>query len=415
MRARVVILISILTALLCGCAKDSDRSGFPKKEFVMVYYCAGFNNLSSSIQDNLDVLKSGDIPFQTSKHKLLTFTHFSKSDINFTDLTESHLVHLYKSFGTVHADTLYTISKERSASDPEVMKEVLEKVAQLFPNAHYGLVVSSHGTGWLPAGKYSSGNVIQFGGKKHAGNLPLYRYNENEDGPRVKTFGAEVEVINGQKYSVEMSIQSMAAAIPMHLDYLLFDACLMGGIEVAYEFKDVADKVAFSPTEVLSEGFDYSDVSALIGDTTDIDAFCKKYFDHYDTSPRERSATISVVKTSGLDALAAASKNLFSTYRSAINSLGVNSGVQRYYRSNHHWFFDFRDALVKANIPLQDLAAVDAALNDCISYKAATPSFLGIQIVDYSGLSMYLPGAGDAQLNEFYKTLAWNKATNLVE
>ena len=61
------------------------------------------------------------------------------------------------------------------------------------------------------------------------------------------------------------------------------------------------------------------------------------------------------------------------------------------------------------------MAELDAALAECISYKAATPSFLGIAIKNYSGLSMYLPGAGDTQLNEFYKTLAWNKATNLVE
>ena len=60
-------------------------------------------------------------------------------------------------------------------------------------------------------------------------------------------------------------------------------------------------------------------------------------------------------------------------------------------------------------------AAAEAALNGCISYKAATPYFLELQINTYSGLSMYLPSVGDAQLNEFYKTLAWNKATNLVE
>ena len=54
--------------------------------------------------------------------------------------------------------------------------------------------------------------------------------------------------------------------------------------------------------------------------------------------------------------------------------------------------------------------------------RVATPQFLGIEIKNYSGLSMYLPSATidkdgkiDAQLNEFYRTLAWNKATYLVE
>ncbi|MBR5703260.1 MAG: hypothetical protein IKX45_03305 [Bacteroidales bacterium] len=415
MRVKMAILFAAIAILLCGCTKESDRSGYPRKEFVMVYYCAGFNNLSSDIRNNLEVMKSGDIPFKTSKHKLLSFTHLSKSDTNFGDLTESHLVHLYKEFNAVHADTLYTIDKSRFASDPEVLREVMEKVAELYPNAHYGLVVSSHGTGWLPAGRYSSGSYIQFSGKKRNAVLPFYRYNEDSDDPRVKSFGAEVQMKDGQKYSVEMSIQSMVQAIPVHLDYILFDACLMGGVEVAYEFKDVADKVAFSPTEVLSEGFDYSDISDLLSDNVSIEAFCKKYFDYYDKTYRTRSATISVVNTSGLEALAAASKLVFNTYRSSMNSLTTLSGIQRYYRADHHWFFDFRDILVKANVSATDLAAVDAALNGCISYKAATPYFLELQINTYSGLSMYLPSVGDAQLNEFYKTLAWNKATNLVE
>ena len=414
MRIKTTILLIAAIAVLCGCMKEPDRSKYPREEFVMVFYGAGFNNLSSDIRNNLSVMQEGDLPFRNSKHRLLAYTHFSKSDDNFTDLTKSHLVHLYKDFGIVHADTLLTVDETRSACEPDVLREVLEKVAELYPNAHYGLVVSSHGTGWLPAGKYSSGSYIQFSKKKPADSLPIYSH-DSYDGPKVKTFGAEVEVMNGKRYSREMTIQSMAAAIPIHLDYLLFDACLMGGIEVAYEFKDVADKVAFSPTEVLSEGFDYSVISDLIGDSPNIDAFCERYFDYYDKGPREHSATISVVRTSGLDALATVSKKLFSNYRSSIGSLTTFSGVQRYYRSDHHWFFDFRDILAKAMVSGEEMAELDAALAGCISYKAATPSFLGIAIKNYSGLSMYLPGAGDTQLNEFYKTLAWNKATNLVE
>lgn len=415
MRIKAVILAAVFAAVICGCTKQSDRSHFPRNEFVLVYYCAGFNNLSSDIKYNLHVMESGDIPFKSSKHKLLAFTHFSVNDVNFSELTESHLVHISNNYGQILRDTLLTIDKTRSASDAEVLREVLEKVAQLYPNAHYGLVVSSHGTGWLPAGKYSSGNYIQFRRKPQGGALTVYNYNANPEEPKVKTFGAEVEIKDGVKYSREMTIQSMAAAIPIHLDYLLFDACLMGGIEVAYEFKDVADKVAFSPTEVLSEGFDYSDISDLLSDAPSIDAFCNRYFDYYDKSARERAATISVVKTSGLDALAQTSRKLFNNYRSSIAGLNTASGIQRYYRSDHHWFFDLRDILFKAGISESDLAELDAALDGCISYKAATPSFLGIQITSYSGLSMYLPSVGDSDLNEFYKTLAWNKATNLVE
>lgn len=425
---KAIILITVLlAAMLGGCTKFNDRSAYPKKDFVMIYYCAGFNDLSSSIQGNLDVMKKADIPFKESKHKLLVYSHFSVSDGNFSTLTPSHLVQLSKNYGKLQADTLLTIDPTRFATDPAVMNEVLEKVQELFPGSRYGLVVSSHGTGWLPAGKYSSGNVIQFSKKRpgqteqgpdqpeqsHGAALPLYRYNENPDEPRVKTFGAEVKMEDGKKYSQEMSIQSMAAAIPLHLDYLLFDACLMGGIEVAYELKDVADKVAFSPTEVLAAGFDYSDISSLLGDEPSIESFCKLYFDHYDKAGSY--ATITVVKSSELDALAQTCKKMFDKYRSGISMLNTVSGIQPYFRSGHHWFYDLEDILDKAGINADDRTELSRAINSSISYKATTAQFLEIRINTYSGLSMYLPGAGDASLNEFYKTLAWNKATNLVE
>ena len=39
----------------------------------------------------------------------------------------------------------------------------------------------------------------------------------------------------------------------------------------------------------------------------------------------------------------------------------------------------------------------------------------GFEIKVFSGLSMYLPANGSGYLDNFYKTLAWNKATKLVD
>jgi len=291
-------------------------------------------------------------------------------------------------------------------------------VHELYPNADYGMIVSSHGTGWLPAGKYNnSSNYLQFSkGKKKQQNLPIYRFNENPDEPKVKTFGAEVELRDGTKYSRELTIQSMAAAIPIHLDYLIFDACLMGGVEVAYEFKDVADVISFSPTEVLADGFDYTTITHLLQDEPDVIGFSEAYFERYNSQTgSNQSATITVVDTDKIDELAAVCGDLFEKYRSGISALNTRSGVQAYFRSNYHWFYDLEDILLKAGMSDEDKTMLESTLSQCISYKAATPSFLGIEIINYSGLSMYLPGAGDSQLNDFYRSIAWNDATNLVE
>ena len=162
MRMKLHILLSaVIPAIICGCTKHAPRDT-QGKEKVMIFYCAGFNNLSSDIQNNLKILEKGDLPVKGSRHRLLTFTHLSVSDNNFRTLTDMHLVELSKDFGVLRTDTLLTIDKSRTASDPEVLREVLERVAQIYPNAGYGLILSSHGTGWLPAGKYNSGNIIHY-------------------------------------------------------------------------------------------------------------------------------------------------------------------------------------------------------------------------------------------------------------
>jgi hypothetical protein len=59
---------------------------------------------------------------------------------------------------------------------------------------------------------------------------------------------------------------------------------------------------------------------------------------------------------------------------------------------------------------------VQDALDECIQYKAATPEFMEeFPITSYSGLSMYLPSDGSTELDRYYQTLKWNKATSLVK
>ena len=56
------------------------------------------------------------------------------------------------------------------------------------------------------------------------------------------------------------------------------------------------------------------------------------------------------------------------------------------------------------------------ALEGCVVYKAATPEFISdIKLEKHSGLSMYLPFTDRGYLNNFYRTLEWNKATGLVQ
>ena len=73
-----------------------------------------------------------------------------------------------------------------------------------------------------------------------------------------------------------------------------------------------------------------------------------------------------------------------------------------------------RDIAANAGASDFELDLLDATLDNCIIYKAATEEFLGIKIERYFGLSMYLPGNGSPYLDSFYRDLAWDAATGLV-
>ena len=216
-----------------------------------------------------------------------------------------------------------------------------------------------------------------------------------------------------------MDIRDFAEAIPMKLDYLLFDACLMGGIEVAYELAGKCDRLGFSQAEVLAEGFNYTTISShLLGNRNESDplSVCKDYFTQYDVQEGVyRSATISLIDCNNLEPLAETCSILFDKYSDKIHSLNA-SDVQRFYRGSKHWFYDLESILLNAGISDSELQELHSALNRCILYKGATPSFMNeFSIHTFSGFSMYLPSNGHDELDKYYKTLKWNKITGLVK
>ena len=287
------------------------------------------------------------------------------------------------------------------------------------------MIFSSHATGYLPSGFYSKPDGYIFsesmmrrqGLDRPAAPVPVpYMEPEQNPGlPAVKSVGQDVD----GSLSYEMDIRDFADAIPMKLDYILFDACLMGGIEVAYELAGKCDKVGFSQAEVLAEGFNYTTLAShLLGNKMSSDPYsvCEDYFTQYDIqSGVYRSATISLIDCNSLEPLAHTCRVLFDKYHEQIQSLDP-SVVQRFYRSSRHWFYDLQSIMENAGMTSDEKEELEAALDLCILYKGATPSFMQEFYIDtFSGFSMYLPSHGHPQLDKYYKTLKWNQATGLVK
>lgn len=445
-----ICLMTILVPFVTGCVTPYEdewtnpsvnKPGIagervPSESFkhTFLILSLGHNNLSSALEEDINDMKNGVLPtLGRSDDIMLVFSHKTPSWGDYSSEASPALIRLYRtSGGKVIADTVkvwpgYTIS-----ASGETISEVLEYVKSHYPSRDYGILLSSHSTGYLPAGFYANPDSYVFGSDGLSSGMMQYgRYAQRgfsavpyreapliSDGPLVKTIGQDQHA----RTSYEMEIEDFAAAIPvgMNISYIIFDACLVGGIEVAYSLKDKCGMLAFSQTEVLSDGFPYTTMGERIfNQGHNVKGICEDFFQHYDaqTNSSMRSATISLVDCSGVDRLADVCKELFDKYRNKILQIDASS-VQKYFRYSYHWFYDLRDILVKCNITQEELEKLDEALQECVIYANATPAFMagsgGFSITTHCGLSMYLPGNGHPELNKYYRTLPWNIKTSLV-
>ena len=417
-------LLLMLSAVACDKTFDDMpgnkgttpvRNVTSEKAQVLVLYSAGFNSLCAALEDDVNDMKSGYLPLVGSMSKaVLVYSRRLSETGKYTDRTPSYLIRLsVDGWGKVISDTLKTWPETDEAVSASTMTDVLETVKGLYPHASYGMVFSSHGSGWLPSGYYSTGKITA--GTAGLQAVPYIDPNSDGSMPRVKSIGID-NITSRNTY--EMEIETFAQALPMKFDYIIIDACLMGCIEVAYALKDKCDKLVFSQAEVLEDGLcDYTTLTqrVLRPAVPDLYNLCEDSYRHYKNQddPIYRSLTISMIDCTRLDGLAESCKSLFSKYRNQISLVNA-ANVQGYFRARKHWFYDLTDILRQSGVPEADMTDYNKAMSDCVLYNAATDTFINFDIRTHCGLSMYLPADGNSELDEFYKTLSWNKASGLV-
>ena len=238
-----------------------------KRPKTVLLYMVANNNLSHDAENSISRLQNGYVPAEEGN--LLVYKHCAGMD--------PVLLHIKKGEeGTVVADTAYRFPPRVSATK-SALTQALNVTQALFPADSYGLILWSHGTGWIPPLASSSSAAQEV-----SGSAPQ------------RTFGLDGKV--------ELEIRDLAQAIPYKLSFMLMDACFMGGIETAYEVKDSVDYYIGSPAEILTESFPYHKIMQhIFKSTPDYAAVCKEYYDYYNAkSGAERSATVALMDCSKL-------------------------------------------------------------------------------------------------------------------
>ncbi|GHT16367.1 clostripain [Bacteroidia bacterium] len=368
-------MVFMLACLLSGCEPNEPYTeAIPASaQRTVLLYLGVDNNFRPEAQQKIETLTTNWN--KNTDGNLLVYAD---------DGDRPALIHIYhsKPKGNV-ADTL-TIYPPENSANPQTFTRVLNDVKAYRPAQSYGLIVLSHATGWLPA--------------EMSYPTPVLR---------------SVILDNGTSESNNyMELSDFAAAIPYKLDFIIFDACFMGAVEVCYELKDKADYIVASPAEVVSPGFVYASVMQhLFAPQADLVSVAREFYEYYNNrSGLYRSATVSVVKTAGLDAVAAIFKGVAGQARND----NMLQNLQCFGYGTQKIYFDLGD-YVQQLLPEQ-YTDFQTALDNCVVYKAHTDSYYSAgkpntltPIRAFSGMSVYVPQAGYPVANEAYKKLKWAK------
>ncbi|MDH6304456.1 hypothetical protein M2459_001189 [Parabacteroides sp. PF5-5] len=267
--------------------------------------------------------------------------------------------------------------KNDNSANPQTLSRVIHDAMSLYPADSYGLIVFSHATGWLP---------------------------EN-------TFVSPRSLIPDQNDKMELA--GFASAIPNGtFDFIIFEACYMAGIEVAYELKDKTRYILASSTEVLSPGFAEvyaSSMDYLFEVEPNLKGFTQNLYSLFNTEEYYNSCTFSLIKTAELPAL----KSFLQASIDKEKMKDINiPEIQRFDTYSKGLFFDFEDyfsRILKDDVSSNQLSLLTS---NCIMYKAATPSFKlsgGFTINRHSGFTTYIEQERFPYLNESYKELSWRR------
>ena len=377
--------------LIVSCTPDDVAGELPKR-LVFVYMIAD-NDLDYFALKDLNEMEAG-FPKNTND-KLVVYVDMSKNShpsypclLEITHDTSNKIV-----------SPVFFKFPEQNSADTKVFQKALKKVFDYYKNENFtskGVVFWSHGDGWLPQGTYIPKNK------------------DDSSGVVTKSFG-----IDFVPKASSIDIKELAKALENnYFDFLLFDACLMSSIEVLYQFRNTADYIIASPTDISSFGFPYQYVVPLFfEEKLNVGKIAKTYFDYYNKkSGPLRSASIAAIKMDEIENLTQQIYQFNTAFASLSDKKNSTEHLQQLDRFDGKWVFDLKDFLQKTAKKYQLESKYNSILDQwrkTIIYHNHTPLLRkNIDLKNCNGISTYLPNSNHKkEIKEYYKTLDWYTAS----
>lgn len=374
------------------CPEEEEELHFDRTVLV---YMAAENSLSYGTfheQDIDEMLQAvGDIP---ANSRLLVY-------LDDTDLPR--IISIERGKAGAVSKVLQSYTAEHNSGDTETLRIVMEWVSENSPSSSYGLIFWSHGDAWLPA------------------KAPIQR-----------SICIDNERNSYSNSGTKMDLDEVAAVLAgfPRLEFIMFDACFMQSVEVAYELREVARYVIASPAEIPNPGAPYERmVKPLFSNPFQGGAVIEEYYRVYNDSVMSvfgygsdrYGVSLSVIDCDCLDDLAAMTAEMVMKYVPQSGALDLGD-IQRYYpitSKSRPEYYDMNGYMQRLITDSNDYARWKRSFDRAVPYARSTEWWYSndarMQYVDlenYGGVSCYVPQSNAiySNLNEKFQSTAWYAA-----
>lgn len=250
-------------------------------------------------------------------------------------------------------------------TDPDTLTDFIDYVYENYDSDLYDLILWDHGGG------------------------PMGGYGHDENNIRNETMSLE---------SLNEAISDSDLAKDTKFDFIGFDACLMGSIEVAYSLKNQANYLIASEELEPGYGWDYSFLGNIREDSTTEEVgtdIVDSYFEFYDRAGVKTNLTLSVIDLQEVEDLVTDVNTLFSKTDGDIN---VNT-FSKYARKLTRKTVYGNTGRYNSTYDLVDLKDLSNSISDEYPEETAAVSSSLEKVIVYSkdnmtntnGLSIYFP------------------------
>jgi len=356
----------------CKHQDEPDKTIEPASRTILVYMVAN-NNLGSQGYDTQDLDEMLTAAQSGGLHngRLLIYHAPYRQPPVLKEITPDGIVSL-KEYDT----SLSSVSAAR-------MTQVIDDAKALAPAGDYGIVLWSHASGWL-----QTGMVDPVQPQMSDGIRPLDYGDDNGKKMRITTLA---KVLEGKGFS-----------------FVYCDCCYMASVEVAYELRYATDYIVGSVTELPAAGMRYDlNIPELLRDgNPDLIQAAKNTYNHYASLAlmENRTCTMSVISTAGLDELAAATRDIYASGA----ELSESYMPQPFEISSSCHYFDLANYVLSFDADPVLKERWNAAIDHTVIYKANTPWIWALlEIRTHCGLSTYPLTYPSKASESGYSELQW--------